>query len=160
MTRRILIAGLVAGLVLFLWESLAHVVLPLGEAGVKGLPNEAAVLASLKDNIKEPGFYFFPAGGMDQPGLTREQRQKAFENQAKMMRAGPSGIMIVHPEGLAGLIWSNLLTQFAADVIVMMLAAFLLSRATILADFGARVGFVAILGLFPTLQVDVPQWNW
>jgi hypothetical protein len=97
---------------------------------------------------------------MDQPGLTREQQQKAFENQARMMRAGPSGIMIVHPEGLAGLTPSNLLTQFAADVIVMLLAAFLLSRATILAGFTARVGFVAILGLFPTLQVDVPQWNW
>ena len=160
MTKRILIAGVVAGLVLFLWESVAHMVLPLGEAGVKGLPNEAAVLAALKSNIQTPGFYFFPAGGTDQPGLTKEQRQKAFEKQEKMMRAGPSGIMVVHPEGLAGLSAANLVTQFASDLMVMLLAAFLLSRATILAGFGARVGFVAMLGLFPTLRVDLPQWNW
>ena len=160
MTRKILVAGMVAGLVLFLWESVAHMVLPLGEAGVKALPNEAAVLAALKDNIKAPGFYFFPAGGIDQPGMTKEQQQKAFENQARMMRAGPSGIMIVHPEGLAGISAANLVTQFASDVIVMLLAAFLLARATMLAGFGARVGFVAMLGLIPTLRVDLPQWNW
>lgn len=160
MTRKILVAGMVAGLVLFLWESVAHMVLPLGEAGVKALPNEATVLAALKDNIKAPGFYFFPAGGIDQPGMTKEQQQKAFENQARMMRAGPSGIMIVHPEGLAGISAANLVTQFASDVIVMLLAAFLLARATMLAGFGARVGFVAMLGLIPTLRVDLPQWNW
>ena len=88
MTKRILIAGVVAGLVLFLWESVAHMVLPLGEAGVKGLPNEAAVLAALKSNIQTPGFYFFPAGGTDQPGLTKEQRQKAFETR-KNDKHGP-----------------------------------------------------------------------
>jgi hypothetical protein len=42
----------------------------------------------------------------------------------------------------------------------MLLAAFLLARATMLAGFGARVGFVAMLGLIPTLRVDLPQWNW
>src|ERR1700694_233118 len=126
MTKRILVAGMVAGLVLFLWESVAHMVLPLGEAGVKGLPNEAAVLAALKDNIKEPGFYFFPAAGMGQPGMSREQQQKAFENQSKMMRAGPSGIMIVHPEGLAGISARNLVTQFASDLMGTLLAPFLL----------------------------------
>ena len=160
MTKKILIAGMVAGLVLFIWESIAHIVLPLGEAGVKGLPNEVAVLASLKDNIKAPGFYFFPVGGTDQPGLTREQQQKALEKQEKMMRAGPSGILIAHPEGLAGLSAANLVIQFALDLMVMLLAAFLLARATMLAGFGARVGFVAMLGLFPTLRVDLPQWNW
>jgi len=61
---------------------------------------------------------------------------------------------------MGGLTPSNLVIQFAADVIVMLLAAFLLSRASMLAGYGARVGFVALLGLFPTLQVDVPQWNW
>ena len=71
MSKKILLAGMVAGLVLFVWESVAHMALPLGEAGIRGLDNESAVLASLKENVKQDGFYFFPnpfpAGGTPPP---------------------------------------------------------------------------------------------
>jgi hypothetical protein len=33
MTKNILLAGLLGGLALFAWESVAHMALPLGEAG-------------------------------------------------------------------------------------------------------------------------------
>jgi hypothetical protein len=35
MTKRILLAGLLGGLAMFIWQSVAHVVLPLGEAGIQ-----------------------------------------------------------------------------------------------------------------------------
>ena len=86
--KRIVLAALVGGVALFAWESVAHMALPLGEAGLRVLDNEPTVLAALKQNIKEPGFYFFPAGDSMKPGLTGQQQQQAMENQAKLMRAG------------------------------------------------------------------------
>src|SRR5437588_13032667 len=116
--KRLLLAGLLGGLALFVWESVAHMALPLGEAGVKSLPNEAPVLAGLKQNIQEPGFYFFPAGDSMKPGMTSEQQRQAFDNQAKLMRAGPAGILVIHPEGMEAITAGKLLTQFGADVLV------------------------------------------
>jgi len=55
MVKRILLAGLVAGIALYVWESLAHMVLPLGELGVRGLGNEAAIIAAVKNfKLREP----------------------------------------------------------------------------------------------------------
>ena len=42
----------------------------------------------------------------------------------------------------------------------MLIAAFLLSQAIMLKGYGSRVGFVTLMGLIPTLQSDMPQWNW
>ena len=68
--KKILLAGVLGGIAMFLWEGLAHVVLPLGEAGIRGLDNEAAVVATIKDNVKQAGFYIFPGGEALQPGLS------------------------------------------------------------------------------------------
>ena len=50
--RRIVLGGILAGLALFLWESIAHMMLPLGEMGFKVMPNEPAFAAVLKEQFK------------------------------------------------------------------------------------------------------------
>ena len=44
---------------MFLWQSVSHLVLSLGEMGIKRIGNEDAVVAALRENIQQPGFYFF-----------------------------------------------------------------------------------------------------
>ena len=87
MFKKLLLAGVLGGLALFAWESIAHMALPLGEAGIRGFADhEAPMLAAMKEHIKEPGFYYFPAPE-DKPGQaqsrTRERRpgppQRAYE---------------------------------------------------------------------------------
>ena len=41
---KILLAGIIGGIVMFVWTSIAHMALPLGEAGINEIPNESAVL--------------------------------------------------------------------------------------------------------------------
>jgi hypothetical protein len=154
--KRIILGGILGGIAMFLWEGLAHMVLPLGEAGVKGLPNEPPVLAALKDNVKETGFYIFP--WMDTtPGLSKDQ---AMQKTAEKAKAGPAGIMVVAPGGTEynmGLLMGK---QCGFDIVAMLLAAALVSWAGVLKGFGGRAAFVTSLGLFPTLSVDLPLWNW
>ena len=49
--NRILFAALLAGLGMFLWEFVAHMVTPLGEAGFRVVPNESNFVASMKAQI-------------------------------------------------------------------------------------------------------------
>jgi hypothetical protein len=158
MTKRILLAGLLGGLALYAWETVAHLALPLGEAGVRALPNEAPVLDGLKRNIPAAGFYFFPAPPPT-VGMTAQQRRQAQQTAADRMRHGPSGIMVVHPDGIDMISPRQLVTQFGSDVFAMLVAAVLIAYVPG-AGFGTRLFLVALTGLFPVLRSGVAYWNW
>ncbi len=158
--KKILLAGLLGGLAMFIWESIAHIALPLGEAGIKGLEaHEAPMMAAFKEHIKEPGFYFFPAPE-DKPGMTAAQKEKSMADSGVRMASEPTGILIVHPNGYPPNMGQRLPVQFAGDVLIMLIAAYLLSKAGALSGYGARVLFVTLMGLLPTLAIDMPEWNW
>ena len=58
---RILLAGILGGIVMFIWTSIAHMALPLGEAGINEIPNELAVLSAMQSSIGEKtALHVFP----------------------------------------------------------------------------------------------------
>ncbi len=62
---RILVAGIAGGIVMFVWTSIAHMALPLGEAGINEIPNESAVLSAMQGSIGDKtGLYIFPGLGV------------------------------------------------------------------------------------------------
>ena len=48
---RILLVGIAGGIVMFIWTSIAHMALPLGEAGIDEIPNDSAVLSAMQSSI-------------------------------------------------------------------------------------------------------------
>ncbi|MBS1857097.1 MAG: hypothetical protein JST11_17130 [Acidobacteria bacterium] len=159
MFKRILLSGVLAGIAVFLWEGVAHMVLPLGEAGFRAVPDEAAFAASLKTQFQEGGLYLFPAPE-SRPGMTSAEKQKAMDAAMKQARIGPSGLLLIHPEGEETLSPRQFGTQIFADILVMLIAAWVLSKTAFVRGYPARVAFVAALALFPILEVHVPYWNW
>src|SRR5215467_8179693 len=91
---RILIAGILGGIVMFFWSFVAHQYLGVGEAGVKQLPNEASVVAAMKVNISEPGLYFIP--GMDMSRKLTDEEMAAWTSKYEV---GPTAILIYNPTG-------------------------------------------------------------
>jgi len=141
--KRVILAGLLAGVVLFAWESVAHLVLPLGQAGIKTIDNEQAVVGALRDNVKQSGLYYFPAAaatGTAQPG--------------------PAGILAFQPMASMTLMPSQLLTQLGADMAAMILAGVLLVQAGAFPGFGRRILFFTVMGILPALRTDLSYWNW
>ena len=149
MTKRILLAGLLGGIAMFVWASLAHMVLGLGSVGMKEIPNEQAVLGAMSTALgSSSGLYFFPAMGPE--GMAGYQ--------SKLDR-NPSGLLIYHPAGARAMEAGQLVTEFLTEVIEALLAVFLLSR-TGLAGFASRVGFVTLVGILASITTNVPYWNW
>ena len=65
MARRILLSGLLGGLAMFVWTSLTHIVLPLGEFGVQEIPDDAALLNAMHAKLGESTrLYLFPGFGL------------------------------------------------------------------------------------------------
>ena len=62
--KRLFLAALLGAVAMFIWTSIAHMALPLGEAGIREIPNEAAVLGAMESSIaKKRGLYVFPGLG-------------------------------------------------------------------------------------------------
>ena len=57
---RVLIAGLLGGIVFFMWGFVAHTVLPIGEMGMKMPTSEEPVLAAARDSLPGEGVYVIP----------------------------------------------------------------------------------------------------
>jgi hypothetical protein len=57
---KILLAGILGAMGMFLWTSIAHMALPLVEAGIGEIPNESAVLSTMQSSIgDQTGLIFF-----------------------------------------------------------------------------------------------------
>jgi len=77
MKKRILLAGILGGIAMFIWTSIAHMTLPLGETGIREIPNQQAVLGAMQTNIgQQSGLYLFPdsASARTRPGNNGAKR--------------------------------------------------------------------------------------
>ena len=159
MTKRVLLAGLLGGIAMFAWTSLAHMVLPLGDAGIKEIPNEQGVLSAMQASLGQaPGLYLFPSTGLG-PDATMQQKRAAMDQYGQKLAANPSGILIYHPVGAKPMTPGQLGTEFLTELIEALLAVFLLSK-TRLTSFASRLGFVIVAGMLATIATNVSYWNW
>ncbi|MFN2383195.1 MAG: hypothetical protein ABR559_02915, partial [Gemmatimonadota bacterium] len=58
--KRIMLAGLLGGLAVFVWGSVSWVVLPWHVATMHPIPDGEAVTEALAARVTEPGIYHFP----------------------------------------------------------------------------------------------------
>ena len=152
--KRVLLAGLLGGIGMFVWSSVAHMVLPLGMIGMQMMPNEQAVLGPLAATLGNAnGMYIFP--GMD----LKAERGAAMQEYEKKLAANPSGLLIYHPPGAKPMTPGQLVVEFLKEVLQAFLAAWLLSKAWV-KGYGARVGFVAVIGLAAAMTTSLSYWNW
>lgn len=159
MTWRTLLAGLLGGIAMYIWTALAHMVLPLGEAGIQEIPNEPAVLAALRSSMGDrSGLYLFPGMGLP-PDATSQQKQAAMQQYSQKLAANPSGIVMYNPPGMQALAPRQFITEFVKEWIEALLAVMLLAQ-TRLARFGSRLGFMVGVGVLVSIGTNVSYWNW
>lgn len=149
---RILIAGVLGGIAMFVWTSIAHVATPLATAGISRMADEAPVLAAMQKGVgAKPGLYFFPWVAPNDP--------KMMEKESALRKANPSGFVIYSPPGAGTAMAPLLIKEFAKELTQSLIAAFLLSL-TVLTGYLRRVGFVTLIGGFAVLGTDMSYWIW
>jgi hypothetical protein len=152
--KKVLGPGILGGLLVFFWSAFAHMVLPLGEIGLKAIPNnEDAVLNAMKSNIQQPGLYILP--GYDMSRKQTEAEEAAF--QAKY-EAGPTAFLVYHPTGVKTISPWALVRQLFFNILCGLIAAFIISKTV--ASLATRGAMVALMGLFAWAEVNLPYWNW
>lgn len=149
--KRILLAALLGGLAMFVWKSVAHLALPLGQSGIHEILNEQALLTAMHSTLGETsGLYFFPSMGSTPDAMAQYDKKLAIS---------PSGLLIYHPPGAKSLTAAEMLTELVTEMLEALLAAILLSKTRIPTYIG-RVGFVTTIGVVASMATNLSYWNW
>lgn len=152
---RILIAGVLGGLAMFVWTSFAHIATPLGWAGFQTVKDEAALNTMLKTLGDRPGLYIFP--GMDVHAKDQNAEMKRVEMATKV---NPSGLLLYRPVGQGVEMQpSTMLSELVKEIVVCLIAAFLLTT-TSLPKLWERAGFVAAIGAVASLETNASYRIW
>jgi len=158
MFKQVFATGLLGGIVMFIWGFISHMVLPLGEAGIKTVPNEEFVLAAMRESInsREASVYLFP--GYDRNASMTPEQMRAFYERWEQ---GPTGFLVYHPGGMPAFSPMQLAGELIANFLSALIAAYLLLQAVgRLKSFGGRALFVFVLGLVPFFTVDASYFIW
>ena len=152
---RIGVAALLAAVVMFLWQFLAHMVLPIGMMGFRMPQNEDVILQATTTGLTTPGIYLLPS--MDPAKMSDEAAMNAWAEKAKK---NPSVFAVVNPapEGDPKAMAPQLVKQFITNLLGALLAAFVLAATPW--TLGMRVVGATVFGIFGWLENIVPQWNW
>lgn len=151
---RIFIAGLLGGLVLFIWGAVSHMALPLGEMGMAQTTNEDAVISVLKEYMPKEGIYIVP--GLSTAQMSDETAVAAYKAKASSV---PNAFVVYQPQGRDGTqMGQNLLHEYICNTVAALFAAFILALGSF--SFSKRVVLSAGLGMFSWLTVSAPYWNW
>ena len=147
---RIVIAGVLGGIAMFVWATIAHVATPLATVGLQPLPNEAATIAALHQQLGDKGgLYFFPyAAGMDANSMAAQEAK---------LKVGPSGLLAYQGPAPDGAFLRQLAAEVALEVVESLLTAAILVFA---ATFGARMGLAVAIGAIAAVATNFSYWNW
>lgn len=151
------LGGVLGGAALFFWGMLSHLVLPVGEIGVR-TPKpeaEAALVVAMKEAMPEQALYLVPGSDPTQP--MTEARQKEWVDK---MAAGPTALVAFNPGPGTAVGPGPLATELASNLATCLIAAWLLTKLAPGTTYFQRVGVVVLLGLVAVLSIEVSYWNW
>lgn len=141
---RVLIAGVAAGLAMFVWSAIANTATPLGTLGISKSAQEGEVLTDLGRALGRQGaLYVLPSVAM-----------------SGKAPAGPSAFLVYHgPAYDFSLTPPKLAGELLVEVIAAVIAAWLLGL-TRLSSFAGRAGFVTVLGLLAAGMTNASNALW
>lgn len=153
---KIVIAGIVGGVILFVCGALFHIVTPLGHAGVAAVPQdrELPLIEAMKSMLTERKVYMFPGFDMDDSGAMEKEPFRSRHD------AGPTGIIVFSP---GPGVWTRsrlMLFEFGFNVLEGLIAAFVVAQMAASATWGRRALVVALIGLSGTIASEGSLWNW
>jgi hypothetical protein len=151
---RIAVAALLAAIVIFFWQFVAHMLLPIGQMGFRQPANEDVVLQAVSTGLTTPGIYYLPS--IEPSKMSDEAAMNAWAEKAQK---NPYVFAVVNtPPADAKSMATQLAKQFVTMFLAALLAAWVLSATAW--SFGARVIGAAAFGVFGWLANIVPLWSW
>lgn len=146
--KKQLIATLVGGLILFLWQFLSWTMLNVHGNEFKYSANQDKILEALAQNLNEEGGYFMPG---PPPGASREEQEAAMQNGA-----GKPWATIQYHKAMNTGMGMNMFRGFAVDLVAAFFLAWLLLQ---FAQLNMRTAVLSSLAVGGIAYLTIPYLN-
>ena len=152
---RVLVAGILGGIVMFVWGAVAHMALGLGNAGMQQPAHEDVAISALHQAFGDiAGVYILPA--LDHSKWSDKAAMAAYAEKSKN---APYAWVVYNPQGQDMTDMSGQLPrQWASDTLAALALAVLMGVAAF--TFTKRLTIAAVAAVFAWLSVLVPYWTW
>lgn len=144
MCGRVIIGGLLGGIILFAWGAVSWMALPWHMQTLHGFKDEAAVIQTVKSNAVESGVYFLPL-----------QEQHADVTQIKA--PGPLVFAAVYQEGMTSMV-PSLIRGLIAEIIAAFLVTWMVMQTNL--GYLGRLGFILVFAIAGSVLTHFAYWNW
>ena len=150
---RVILAAILGGIVMFAWGAFSHMVLNFEGSMIRQVPNEAAVVTAMKDNIREDGVYAMP--GVD---MTHQPSAEVMNAWSAKYKEGPTAMLFYHTAGADVFTPQQFGMQFLADFGAALFGSVILFLAAV--NFGRCVVISTLIGLGGWCALEIPYWVW
>ena len=131
MWLRILLSGLIGGVLIFVVGATNHMAFQLLDRTFHNIPDSPTFSESLKTRGLTPGFYVFP----DMPTAAEQNDAAKMTELNERYKAGPAGMLLIAPTGQDMMTMETLGKELATNTIAALLVSWIISL------FGPDIGF-------------------
>lgn len=153
MSTRILLGGVLGGLVIFFVSAFTHTVLNWGGRAIDKLPEEEEFTRAFSKQNAAAGMYAFPH-------VAHDATKKEQELLNEVYKKGPSGMVIVMPTGEEIMSNQTLGKELATNILGALLMAWIVSQFAPEKSFAVRLLAVIAMGMFSWLAIDASYLIW
>ena len=157
---RIIIAGVLGGIAMFIGGAFSHMFLELESRAFQRLPDENATLQLASGQSLQPGIYDFPHGSENNQKMTPAEQRVEDDRVNAAFRAGPAGFIIIAPIGEDMMGTKQLAGEFIADAIAATLAAFLAAHLSTFTSFARRWLLIVLIAPIAWLSLTASFVLW
>lgn len=144
-------AGVLGGIVLFIWGMVSWMLLPWHMETLHSFKDAKAVTQVIESNVSQSGIYFAPT--MEEHAAKKEVAKK------EAVKKEPMIFTSVRLEGMGPSMAVPMLISLFTQIVAAFFVAWMLSK-TIGLSYMKRVTFVVVFALAASLVTEVPAWTW
>lgn len=151
--KRVLIGTLVGAIIVFVFQAMSWMVLPIHKNSMKYTPAQDSVLKALTTHLHEDGLYGIPTARPDASQADMEKDMNA--------RIGKPWAMINYHQSFDMGMGLQMGLGFLINLFSVLIVAMLMNNMlTTMLSFGKRLGFVMFFSIFTILQAQLTGMNW
>ncbi len=158
MIKKLVVASLLGGVVLFIWSALSWMVFGFQEANLNHFTDEDAITEAIRSQAPASGMYILPGYPEHRPGASAEEIRMAEDIMKERMLQGPHIFASVRLTGTDSLT-PFMVRGFIINVISVFLVALMVWKIRTI-SFVGKVAFTVVFALAASAAIHLQYWNW
>jgi len=150
---RNIITTLVGALIIFIFQAMSWMVLPIHKDAMKYTPAEEGIMTALNSGLNEHAVYHIPG---NPPGISKDR-----EEEIRVSMIGKPTALIIYNPATEDNMAKSMLIGYILNFIAVWLVVLIINLAPqTFNTFSLKFALTMIFAMFTLMQSTLMAWNW